>query len=354
MNGYNVLVSVVVPVYNVEYYIEKCVQSLLQQDHEQIEIILVDDGSPDGSGIMIDKLALQDLRIIAIHQTNRGVSSARNTGIDAAHGDYIMFVDGDDWVESDYVSYYLNLVTECGCDIGMGTNNYSIYSSVSSDSFFRSSAEKTIEWIYSERISVAVWNKIYRRSLLEQYNIRFNENIWYGEGMLFNIECLQKVDSVAIGEKSVYHQYFNPKSATRKFNLESNMCGIRSLSIQKERWDYVTPQIEKEWVYHRYRFNRSIIDGLVRSNMIEDYKDVYKECIKNIRKGFMIPLTTEHRIKTKIGWVLYIISPYIMARRAAKVHNRLLEKSLGGGYKQQVILCFAYMPINYNVEGACA
>lgn len=78
---------------------------------------------------------------------------------------------------------------------------------------------------------VAVWNKMYRRSVLEENYIKFNEKIWYGEGMLFNVEFLQHVNSVAVGESAVYHQTFNPDSAMRKFNLKSNLCGIKSREV---------------------------------------------------------------------------------------------------------------------------
>lgn len=149
-----------------------------------------------------------------------------------ASGEYVTFIDGDDWVEPNYISYLLNLVESNKCQIGMNKNNYSDYNMNSSEKEYVVSAEKAIEWIYLGDIFVAVWNKIYSMSFLRKNNILFDEKIWYGEGMLFNIDCLQFVDSIAIGEKSVYHQVSNPNSAMRKFNVDSNLCGIRSLEIR--------------------------------------------------------------------------------------------------------------------------
>lgn len=312
------MVSIIVPVYNVEKFIEKCVNSLQKQDYTNIEIILVDDGSPDSSAAIIDRLAAEDKRVKAIHQKNQGVSTARNTGIQAASGEYLMFVDGDDWVDTDYVSYFLNLVTELKCDIGMDTNNYSLASTKSSDVKYKISAEKTMEWIYLGQVFVAVWNKIYKTSLLRDNCISFNKDIWYGEGMLFNIECLQYVDSVAIGEKAVYHQMFNAESAMRKFNLNSNYCGLRSMYLQKEAWKKKNDNIEKAWEYHTYCFNRSIIDGLVRSDMVSSNKSVYDKCVHDLRKNICIPLKIEKRLKKRIGWLLYYVSPMFMAKRAAR------------------------------------
>ena len=94
-------ISVIVPVYNVEGYLARCVDSILGQTYENLEVILVDDGSRDGSGALCDAFARQDHRVKVIHKPNGGLSSARNTGIDAAQGEYLAFVDSDDWLEPD-------------------------------------------------------------------------------------------------------------------------------------------------------------------------------------------------------------------------------------------------------------
>lgn len=301
----------------------------MNQSHKDIEIILVDDGSPDHSPEIIDRIAIEDQRVHIIHQQNKGVSAARNAGLQCATGEYVMFVDGDDWVDPDYVSYFLALVKETGSMIGMNKNNYSTGKIRTSEKRYTVKAETAIEWIYSDEIFVAVWNKIYSRRLLVDNNISFDQTIWYGEGMLFNIQCLQYVDTVAIGEKLVYHQTYNPDSAMRKFNLKSNLCGIKSLDIQKSIWKKDTPAIEKAWEYHKYRFNRSIVSGLLESGIVAEYPDLYKECIHNIRKDIMMPLTREKTLKAKVGWILYFVSPPLMAMRSISLRRKLLRKNSG-------------------------
>ena len=310
----NILVSVIVPIYNVEKYIGETVKSLINQDYNNIEIILVDDGSPDKSGEIIDNLALKDNRIVVIHKENGGVSSARNAGLKVATGEYVTFVDGDDWVDSDYVTYFVKLLEKSGCDIAMNKNNFTGNQKISTDSCYIVDSEKVIEWIYMGDIFVAVWNKIYKKSLLDKNHIIFNNEIWYGEGMLFNIECLQFTELVAIGEKSVYHQTFNPDSAMRKFNLQSNFCGIRSLELQKKLWVKKNQGIENAWTYHRYCFNKSIIDGLVRADMVSDNQKIYNDCIAELRENIKIPLLMEKSLKKKIIWCGYFILPKLMAR----------------------------------------
>ena len=105
----NPLISIIVPCYNVERYVEQCIRSIMGQSYKNIEIITVDDGSPDNSSQILDKLANEDSRIKVIHKQNAGVSAARNSGLDVATGDYVVFVDGDDYLAPDYVDYMLQL-----------------------------------------------------------------------------------------------------------------------------------------------------------------------------------------------------------------------------------------------------
>lgn len=319
------MVSIIVPIYNVERYISRCVESLIQQDYKDIQIILVDDGSTDRSLQIVNNLAKTDERIVVIHKNNSGVSSARNNGIKAAIGDYLMFVDGDDYVESDYVSYFVNLIEMSDCDVGFNINYYSIESDCSGGNSFVISSEKAIEWIYSGKIFVAVWNKIYRNTLLKQTGVSFNEEIWFGEGMLFNIECLQNVEKVAVGERAVYHQTFNPNSAMRLFNLESHYCGIRSLEMQKCLWKKRTKKIEQAWEYHYYRFNKIIIAGLVRSKAVEENRAAFDDCVKKLRDGIWIVFKNERNLKEVIKWMLYYVAPLQMAMCAAKKFEKVVH-----------------------------
>ena len=329
-------VSVIVPIYNVEKYIGKCVDSIRNQDYPNIEIILVDDGSPDKSPQIIDEMASNDDRIKVIHEKNGGVSSARNRGIAAATGEYIMFVDGDDWVDDDYVSYFVDLIEKHGCDIGMDKNNYMVEKTMSADKSYRVSAEKAIEWIYLGTLFVAVWNKIYKTSLLRESGVLFNEEIWYGEGMLFNIECLQCVEEVAIGEKAVYHQTYNPDSAMRSFNLESNFCGIRSMELQKDVWKKKSRAIKRAWTYHRYCFNRTIIGGLVDSEIVDENREVYDECVRNLRKGILIPLSVERNPRKIMGWLMYFANPMLMANRGKRKKKQTLDIIRGGDKNSKI------------------
>lgn len=314
----NVLVSIIIPIYNVEEYIKKTVESVMNQDYKNIEIILVDDGSPDNSSVIIDNLANVDNRIKCIHKKNGGVSSARNAGIRVAKGEYITFIDGDDWVEPNYVSYLLSLVQASNCKIGMNKNNFSDFNQKTSEKTYCVPSRKATEWIYLGDVFVAVWNKIYQTSFLRENNIYFNEDIWYGEGMLFNIICLSNVEKVAIGEKSVYHQVTNPNSAMRKFNVESNLCGIKSLDIQKEYLDDNDVEIIDAWKYHRRAFNLTIVSGLSRCGMELEYSDLYRECINNLKKNLWVSLKVNIPLKLKLMYIAWAVIPNYMVKRCKR------------------------------------
>lgn len=323
------MVSVVVPIYNVEEYISRCVKSIQAQTFKDIEIIMVDDGSPDSFGMIVDELSKNDSRIRVFHKSNGGVSSARNAGLNVVSGEWVTFVDGDDWVEPDYVSYLLETAAGRNCDIVVGRRFFSADDSESYDNEYEITSLDAQKKIYNGDIFVAVWNKMYKTELLRKHDIQFNEDIWYGEGMLFNIQCLQCVDKVAIGEKSVYHQTFNPNSAMRSFNLKSNYCGLKSMDIQREFLH--DKSLIKEWRYHRYKFNRSIIDGLIRSKQDDEYRKDLDNCIHDLRTKLWIPLTTEKPIKKNLIWILYSIFPRIMARISAD-HFMQRVRKVGGYY----------------------
>jgi len=318
------LVSVIIPVYNVEKYIKKCVLSLVSQNYKNIEIILVDDGTKDKSGAIIDDLAKMDERIKVLHKENGGVSSARNAGLLSAKGEYVVFVDGDDYVDENYVQYFLGLVNDGDYDIAMNYCNYNYKKDKQKDNDESRLVDSliAIEDIYNGKIFVAVWNKIYKREFLAKNNIFFDERFWYGEGMLFNIVCLQYVDKLPVGNKEVYHQTFNPQSAMRNFNLESNHCGMRSMDEQKRLWKKSNKNIENAWNYHYRCFYYTILSGIIKTDSVEKYQQEYKLCLKKLRSDLSIPFKANIGFKERIIQLIMIICPVQLAKWSTNKEKR--------------------------------
>ena len=181
------LVSIIVPVYKVEKYLRQCLDSLVSQTYSNIEIILVDDGSPDNCGIICDEYAEKDSRIIVIHKKNEGLSAARNNGIDIAKGEYLMFVDSDDWVEPTYCERALEqaILQNAAC-VAFGfctfrTNGEIISMAPLSSRFI--SAEEAIACMVERKFPYSyVWNKIYKRSLFK--DLRFPLGVIYEDNAI--------------------------------------------------------------------------------------------------------------------------------------------------------------------------
>lgn len=190
-------VSIIVPVYGCENYIEKCIKSILDQSFEDFELVLIDDGSPDKSGEICDCYAGIDSRITVIHKKNGGVSSARNAGINVAKGKYIMFCDGDDFVEKNWCQNLFLLMQEKNVNIGICG-----YKSISNDgkqiishtkynnSNMYIKNEDIID-IYETQLLNVPWNKIYLKNIIQKNSIQFQEGLNYSEDLLFVIDYLK-------------------------------------------------------------------------------------------------------------------------------------------------------------------
>lgn len=228
------LISVIVPVYNVQQYLEKCVDSLRGQSFKNIEIILINDGSTDGSGALCDALAEKDTRIRVLHQKNQGVSETRNNGIRCANGEYIVFVDSDDTVDDQYVQTLYQEIAEqdfdfviCGYRMCYPKHSKDVH--VESDLCVCgvSQNEKTITQIYNQKLLNSPWNKIYKKKLISQY---FDSSLAMGEDLVFNLQYLKSVKKMKVISKVLYHYIIRTNSAvtTYKPNRMSNIIKVNN------------------------------------------------------------------------------------------------------------------------------
>lgn len=199
------LISIIVPIYKVERYIHRCIESLIHQDFTNIEIILVDDGSPDKCGIICDEYKEKDSRIKVIHQSNGGLSAARNSGINIARGEYLMFVDSDDWVDSDFCSYAYQKAKDTNSDIVVfgyqdEFENKTILHSVEQEE--KLSIEDALIELHGGKIMSFAWNKIYNAFLFDK--IRYPVGRLY-EDVGTTYLLFDKANSVFLAKKMTYH-----------------------------------------------------------------------------------------------------------------------------------------------------
>lgn len=299
-------ISIVVPVYNVEKYLDKCIESILRQTFEDFELILVDDGSPDNSGKICDEWAKKDSRIKVIHQKNGGLPNARNTGINNATGRYIAFVDSDDWVEKDFLSVLYSGITENNADIVQC--NYSRVFDSGREDFIqykneiwdRQHIEKVIMPQLANYIPVNMsnsrWNKIYRSDIARKAIEYGDEKIVMGEDFLMNIAAVALSEKVVILDTPPMYKYrYNINSISTGYNKErkyNEKYFYKNISDIATHFGYKSDKIHRSenWRYGYYIFECAISDLSRREKKREindilaliDKKIWYKE-IKNYR-----------------------------------------------------------------------
>lgn len=229
-------ISIIIPVYNCRDYLEKCVRSVLAQTHTELQLILVDDGSTDGSEAICDALGAEDDRILVIHQKNAGVSAARNAGLDAATGEYVGFVDADDYIVAE--TYQTALCACADCDIVMwdaitvwsdGRKEEDTIPVLKGDCVLERS-----DW-NPELLSYmagAVWRCLYRTDLLK--DVRFPLGIKLSEDRLFNLYAMGKARKLHYLKRGMYLRYVRAGSAVHRYHGDKFEKNLQAMEIAKD------------------------------------------------------------------------------------------------------------------------
>ena len=209
------IISVIVPVYKVEEYLPRCLDSLMAQTLRQIEILLIDDGSPDRCGEICEDYARRDERFRCFHTENRGLSAARNYGIERARGEWLMFVDSDDWVEPDFCEAPLRFAEDCGAELVIFdlllSRDAVEYETRGKAQQGPISREEAIELIHGDT-GVYAWNKLCRRALFA--DIRFPEGVNF-EDVAVTYKLIWRAERVAYLRRCLYHYFQRPSGIAR-------------------------------------------------------------------------------------------------------------------------------------------
>lgn len=245
----NPLISIIVPCYNVEAYLRKCVDSLIVQTYRNIEIILVDDGSPDASGAICNEYAAKDRRIKVIHKKNGGLVSARNAGYDAATGDWIMYVDGDDWIDADTCEKIMDAARQyCEdidiifwkCSVELGdksikgkwewpcTEKAKLYEGDECKELARNTL------VYKAGIATA-YCKMINTSYAKKFNIRHDDRLKQGaEGLEFSLRAFYYARKALFVNAYSYHYLFNPNSISKKIDERNTQYLVDCFNVIQE------------------------------------------------------------------------------------------------------------------------
>lgn len=297
-------ISVIIPIYNAEKYLRKCVDSIIRQTYSNLEIILINDGSTDESEKICIEYQNNDKRIKLLTKENEGVSSARNAGLSIATGDYITFIDSDDWISDSSFEDAINVINEHNVDILK-------YSYIKDYGFMKKTYkfsiktnEKIIEENYSKEIYPYVfstydlsniWNAIYKRDILK--NLKFNNSIKYGEDYLFMMNALLNSKSIFFLDKPNYHYYNNYSSATNIISYQKFIKNIEDIIVVNQNIyqlvaqnDGIEIKMKYDKIAHEYE--------LISKQIVQHYKYHEYNKIKNEFSNIINKLEPEliHRI----------------------------------------------------------
>lgn len=326
------LVSIILPVYNVEKYLGFCIESLINQTYKNIEIIIVNDGSKDNSGIIADKYASIDSRIKVIHKQNGGVASARNEGLKNAAGDFVVFVDPDDWVIDEHIEYLLKLQNINNADVCMTTELFT----QKGEEQEKKIVEKTITptqaatLLLNPEMYVGSYSKIYRRQWLLVNNLWQDETIYSGEGLHFTIKAVQYANCVSISNKKIYYYRRNVStSATTKFNVKMFSNNEHSLNVIMKEKIINSKDFDIMWHLFRAHLFVSGIVAIENNCSKKQYIDEYNYWKRTIRSDLKLLITAKIvPMKSKVRLICAMISPRVWAYLAKCKRKRIYDKSV--------------------------
>lgn len=309
------MISIIVPIYNKEKYLNKCLDSIVNQTYKDLEIILVDDGSTDNSPAICDEYQKNDERIIVIHKPNGGLSSARNTGLNNAHGDYITFIDSDDYIELDTFEAVVKAINDT-VDVvlirekmvDLDGNIIRIEGNTPTNKLYYKDQKFLADLIIKKQLT-GCCDKIFKKEILE--SIKFEENRHHGEDLLFNVEALRNIKTVAYVDSIKYSYVSNMDSITHSsFNSHSTdniYFKDKVESIVKECFPEYYLVSARRCFVARQTILRLLYDGkLIKkehalyTDIMNYMKDKYKLVKKNLSKKEKI----EYLIYTKFR-ILY-------------------------------------------------
>ena len=266
-------VSFIVPVYNAERSVGKLIESVLNQEYRDLELILVDDGSKDGSPAILDQYQAKDERVKVIHKPNGGVSAARNDGLQAASGTYIRFLDADDWIPDDSTKEMVRAIKETGADLVVGDfyrvvgDNLAKKGSIPSEKLL--TTEEYAEYMMESPADYyygVIWNKLYRKDLIEQYKIRFDKTLSFCEDFVFNLEYVLHTKTILPLQVPVYY-YVKTEGSL----VSQNINPVRLVRMKTSLYSYYDQFFRKILDEEEYRAQRGNIASFLVAAATDEF-----------------------------------------------------------------------------------
>ena len=322
-------VSIIVPIYNVEKYLSQCIDKVLKQTYQNLEIILVDDGSTDNSGVICDESKSKYPQTIVIHKENGGLSDARNAGIEIASGEYIYFLDSDDWLDSNAISTLLNFAIDNNCEIAQAGfyyayDDYLLYDNrkigISQTPFVLNRDDAMIELIKNEYIKNFAWGKLYKSSLVKKYLFPKGK---YFEDSYWQHLIVNETNNYGIIPTPLYYYRQRESSISGQFNIKS----LDLLKGYEERLNFVSnnyPQLTNLMAKQLWNISLSMLLTSKKSDYYTHYNEYWRYLNREYRE--VLSDAFNNNVKYRLGRKFTeILKLYNFVNR---VKNRLFSKEL--------------------------
>lgn len=320
-------ISVIIPVYKVEQYLEECLDSVSKQTFRDFELILVDDGSPDRCGAMCDAYAAEHPNTRVIHQQNMGLSEARNQGVKAAAGEYVTFIDSDDFVSPDYLEYLLYLTEKYGTDVSVGKavlfwdqNVPAVHENNVTDR--KVPVPQALMEICYNKISICAWGKLYKRHLVEAHP--------YPAGQLYEdtattYKIVGDVTALAHGTHVIYYWRQRSGSITHAMISERHLYGITAAQAQidymQQRYPQAVPAAQARCVMKivdlSYRLVMGKMDRALFRRIRAELVPLFAPLMRNRQAGKSLKIRA---LALRLGYIPYLLTSrlYYMVKKDAK------------------------------------
>lgn len=320
------LISVIVPIYNVEKFLPKCIESVLRQTYQNLEILLVDDGAKDSSGAICDKYAQTDSRITVIHKENSGVSDTRNIAVGKAKGDYFCFIDGDDNITEDYIETMYRLASTENADFTMcsyiykwadGKEKRTRNTEFSDETIFRDTGVDALrKMLYGKIYAPTSTCKLFRKN---KSNIVF-PRYTTGEDVLAAVDYFKNAAHVAMINKPCYNYMQNENSVMHTFNPEKIFDTVLTADEIYKKCENLSPAIKKAAAYYLIEKNLIVLMKLYGHKECRDKLDMIKVNIKTHRKTVLLDQNAEMR--TRIACLI----SYLGVNTLCKIRNAMSKE----------------------------
>lgn len=306
------LISVIIPAYNIENYIERSLKSVCEQTYTNLEIIVVNDGSTDRTGEIVDKIASLDSRIIPIHKKNEGVSAARNTGLNRATGDYVGFVDGDDMIDKDMYELLISNAINHNADIShcgykMVFPDRVDYYYNTGELWIQDNYKGLFDLIKADKVEPGLCNKIYRKQIVGDK--RLDESIKINEDLLFNYYLFKEAKKSVFEDVPKYHYMVRRNSAsTSKVNMNKVKDPLTVVQkMMKQESGEIYSLLEKRYLYLLEKV--STMNHLQISKEIQEYQRLKRKELKKLlqENNLRVSYSKKERFQLKLA----IVSPIL-------------------------------------------